>query len=105
MTFTIGSASRDLIADALGSDNPLIRFTKTLSLYDEALKQLAARDNNRPDIVLVCFPPEVRERAGNVTREISEDAKAVAKSFANRQISRQFDQLELLETVEEGPVT
>lgn len=103
MTIRIGSEGRDLIADAIRSDEPLVRFTKVLGLYDDALKQLASREINRPDIVLVCIPPEVRERAGNVTKELSDEAKAVAKSFAKRQKSRQLDLLDLLETVEEGP--
>lgn len=103
LTVTLGGEGRDVIADALAASDPFVQFRKILDLYDEGLRRLAARDANRPDIVLICVPPEVRDTIGTVSRTLSDEAKAVAKSLAVRRQSRQLDFLDLFETVEEGP--
>jgi hypothetical protein len=103
MTVQLGSENKDVLGEALLSDDPFIRFRKTLVLYSEALQRLAARESNRPDIVFICLPPSVRDLVGNVERDLTPEAKKIAKDLAKRRASSQLNLLDMLDEVEEAP--
>lgn len=103
MTITLGSDNHDVIGSALKAQDPFLRFKQVLTLYTDALERLAARETNRPQIVLICLPPEIRKSVGIIERTLGEDAKKIAKEIAERKSSQQLDLLDLLEDVDEAP--
>lgn len=86
---------------ALSEDRPFTRFQKIVDLYSVAHARLAARETNRPHVVLMCIPDEVLSNTKTVERELSNQERTRAKEIERSRISRQPDLFDALREVEE----
>jgi hypothetical protein len=78
-------------------------FQRVVDLYAENLSRLAAREHNRPDLVLVCIPAAVLSKVGSVERKTTNDERHRAKLMQRRRDERQPDLFEMLNEVEQTP--
>ena len=86
---------------ALEISDRFTRFDRVLSLYSNALRRLAARDANRPDIVIVAIPDEVLKAAQTVNRAMTDDEKRIADRIRKTKARRQLDLFDLFQEVEQ----
>lgn len=98
----LSSGKHDALARALEGD-AYVCFQRVVDLYADAHERLAARDLNRPDIVLMCIPDEVVRKASVVERVTSKEEKAKAKALRKIRASNQMDLFDILQEVEETP--
>jgi len=101
-SISLSSASNDRLADALEGD-AYSAFQRVVDLYSEAHARLAARDLNRPDIVLMCIPENVFERVGTVERKTTDDERKRAKALERTRVNSQLDLFDMLNEVEQTP--
>lgn len=78
-------------------------FQRVVDLYSDALARLAARDLNRPDIVLVCLPEEVLAKVSAVERPATSAERESAKDIRRARTGKQLDMFDLLDEVEQTP--
>lgn len=78
-------------------------FQRVVDLYSGALERLASRDQNRPDIVLMCLPDDVVGKIRLVERATTEAEKKRAKLLEQARASNQMDLFDALGEVEETP--
>jgi hypothetical protein len=78
-------------------------FQRIVDVYADAHARLAARDLNRPDIVLICIPDAVLRKVSSVERKATELERRTAKSLRRTRESRQLDLFDILEEVEQTP--
>ena len=78
-------------------------FQKVVDLYAEAHARLASRDQNRPDIVLMCIPEPVLKKVSSVERKTTEEEKKRAKLIRKSRASLQLDLFDELDEVEQTP--
>ncbi|MBL8691487.1 MAG: hypothetical protein JNL04_20435 [Rhodospirillaceae bacterium] len=78
-------------------------FQRVVDVYAEAHARLAARDLNRPDVVLMCIPEAVLEKVGTVERKTSYIERKRAKELRRLRASNQLDLFGQLDEVEETP--
>jgi hypothetical protein len=78
-------------------------FQRVVDLYAESLSRLAAREHNRPDLVLVCIPASVFSKVGSVERKSTDEERQRAKLLQRRQDERQLDLFAVLDEVEQTP--
>jgi hypothetical protein len=78
-------------------------FQRVVDLYADAHARLAARDLNRPDIVLMCIPESVFDRVGTVERKTTVDERKRAKAIERARTSSQLDLFDMLDEVEQTP--
>lgn len=76
-------------------------FQRVVDLYADAHARLAARDLNRPDIVLICIPENVFDKVGTVERRASDDERKRAKAIERARASNQLDLFDMLDEVEQ----
>lgn len=96
----------DPVADAVESalqGEAYTAFQRVVDLYAESLARLAAREHNRPDLVLVCIPGSVFSKVSSVERKTSEEERRRAKLMDRRREERQADLFEMLDEVEQTP--
>lgn len=86
---------------AITEDRPFMRFQKIVDLYSDAHSRLAAREINRPHVVLMCIPDDVLARSKTVERELSDEERDRAKEIEKSRTSRQMDLFDALQDVEE----
>lgn len=78
-------------------------FQRVVDLYADAHARLAARDLNRPDIVLMCIPDNVLDKVSSVERKATETERKRAKALSRARSSSQLDLFDLLGEVEQTP--
>lgn len=98
----LSSEKHDALAHALDGD-AYICFQRIVDLYADAHERLAARDLNRPDIVMMCIPDEVLKKVRLVERSVSKEEKARARALQKARASNQMDLFDMLREVEEIP--
>jgi len=101
-SIALTSDSHDELAHALQGD-AFDAFQRVVDLYAEAHGRLAARDLNRPDIVLVCIPYQVMGKVSQVERKATEAERKRAKSIRRSRASAQLDLFDALDEVEQTP--
>lgn len=99
-SIALSSATSDSLADALEGD-AYSAFQRVVDLYAEAHARLAARDLNRPDIVLMCIPQNVFEKVGTVERKTTDDERKRAKALERTRAKSQLDMFDMLDEVEQ----
>jgi len=90
------------LSDALHGDC-YDAFQRVVDLYSDALSRLASRDQNRPDIVLVCIPEVVLKKVSSVERKTTEAERKKAKFIRRARASQQLDLFDQLDEVEQTP--
>jgi hypothetical protein len=88
------------LASALEGDSYQC-FQRVVDLYSDAHARLAARDLNRPDIILMCIPDEVLAKVRTVERKTTDAERQRAKDLHRTRSSNQLDMFGMLEEVEE----
>lgn len=78
-------------------------FQRVVDLYADAHSRLAARDLNRPDVVLICIPDEVLTKVSSVERKATDTERQRAKEIRRTRSSSQPDFFDMLDEVEETP--
>lgn len=78
-------------------------FQRIVDVYSGAHERLAAREVNRPDVVLMCIPDEVIARLSTVERRTTEAERKRAKELERARTRSQLDLFDLLDEVEETP--
>lgn len=78
-------------------------FQGVVDIYDGAHKRLAAREVNRPDVVLMCIPKEVLAKVSVVERKTTMEERRRAKELRRARSSRQLNFFDILDEVEETP--
>ncbi len=91
----------DKLKAALAEEDPFRRFERVLSVYAESLERLAARDANRPDIVILAMPDEVLKKSHAVERNATVEEKKAAAAIKKSQSLRQLDLFDLAEEVQQ----
>lgn len=90
------------LSDALHGD-AYDAFQRVVDLYSDAHSRLASRDQNRPDIVLVCIPEAVLKKVSSVERKTTEAEKKKVKFIRRARASQQLDLFDALDEVEQTP--
>lgn len=90
------------VSDALRGD-AYDAFQRIVDLYSEAHARLASRDQNRPDIVLLCIPEAILKKVSSVERKATEAEKQRAKFIRRARASQQLDLFDELDEVEQTP--
>ncbi len=78
-------------------------FQQIVEIYSGAHERLAAREVNRPDVVLMCIPDDVLARLSTVERKTTEAERKRAKELERARTRNQLDLFDLLDEVEETP--
>jgi hypothetical protein len=89
--------SRALQGDAYGC------FQRVVDMYAGAHVRLAAREVNRPDVVLVCVPDAVLGKVSTVERKTTEAERKRVKELERARSRSQLDLFDALDEVEETP--
>jgi len=76
-------------------------FQRVVDLYADAHARLAARELNRPDIVLMCIPENVFDKVGAVERKATDDERKRAKAIERARASSQLDLFDMFDEVEQ----
>ena len=97
VTLAEGELDRILRGDGYRS------FQGIVDIYDGAHKGLAAREVNRPDIVLMCIPNEILAKVSVVERKTTMEERKRAKELQRARSSRQLNFFDILDEVEETP--
>jgi hypothetical protein len=95
MTLTDDEISRALRGDAYGG------FQRVVDLYAGAHGRLAAREVNRPDVVLLCIPDEVLAKVSSVERKTTDAERKKAKELERARERSQLGLFDFLDEVEE----
>ena len=90
------------LADALRGD-AYDAFQRVVDLYSDAHARLASRDQNRPDIVLVCIPDAILKKVSSVERKATEAEKQKAKFIRRARAGQQRELFDGLDEVEQRP--
>lgn len=101
-SIALTSDTHDELARALDGD-AYSSFQRVVDLYADAHARLAARDLNRPDIVLMCLPSSVMNKVSSVERKTTEDERQRARSLRKARGSQQYDLFDVLDEVEQTP--
>jgi hypothetical protein len=101
-TVRIDRQPRDELGEALAISDPFVRFDRVLSVYSNALEGLAARDANRPDIVIMAISNEVLKKAHTVERKATEEEKETAAAIKKAQSRKQLDLFDIIQEVEQS---
>lgn len=99
-SIALSSDTNDDLEHALQGD-AYDAFQRVVDLYADAHARLAARDLNRPDIVLMCIPENVFDKVGAVERKSTDDERKRAKVIERARSSSQLDLFDLLDEVEQ----
>ena len=91
----------DKLRAALSEDDPFSRFEQVLTIYAEALDRLAAREVNRPDIVVLAMPDEVLKKCHAVERNATAEERKAAAAIRKAQSRAQLDLFDLTEEIRE----
>lgn len=91
----------DKLAIALSERDPFRRFESVLDLYSDALDRLAARDANRPDIVILAIPDEVIKVCHSVERSATAEERKTAAAIRKRRAGAQLDLFDAFEEVDQ----
>lgn len=76
-------------------------FQSVVDAYDEGLRRLAARDVNRPDIVLICIPDAIYNKLRAVERAATEAEVNTVKAFRQANKAVQLDLFAVMDEVEQ----
>ncbi len=101
-SISLSSGTNDALSHALQGD-AYAAFQRVVDLYADAHTRLAARDLNRPDIVLMCIPETVFDKVGTVERKATDDERKRAQAIERARTSSQLDLFDMLEEVEQTP--
>lgn len=101
-SLAIDEPTSDALETALQGD-AYSAFQRVVDLYAESLARLAAREHNRPDLVLICVPTAVYSKVGMVERKSTEEERLRAKQMQRRRDERQLDMFDILDEVEQTP--
>jgi hypothetical protein len=99
-SIALSSETSDGLTDALEGD-AYGAFQRVVDLYADAHGRLAARDLNRPDIVLMCIPENVFDKVGTVERKTTDDERKRAKALERSKTRSQLDLFDMLDEVEQ----
>jgi len=91
----------DKLKAALAEDDSFRRFEKVLTTYADALDSLAARDVNRPDIVILAMPSEVLRKSHAVERKATAEENKAAAAIRKAKLSNQLDLFDLAEEIQQ----
>ena len=100
-TVRVDGDTRDELGTALAEPEPFRRFERVLNVYANALDGLAARDSNRPDIVILALPDEVLKKTHAVERKATTEEKKTAAAIKKAQARKQLDMFDLFQEVEQ----
>jgi hypothetical protein len=100
-TVRIDGEQRNELGEALAVADPFTRFDRVLGVYSNALEGLAARDANRPDIVIMAMSDDVLSKARSVERNASTEEKKAAAAIRKAQARKQLDLFDLIQEVEQ----
>lgn len=100
-TVTFSEGSTTSLERILEEGDPFKRFQKIVDLYAEAHRHMAAREVNRPDVVILALPDEVRRRSGTVERGLSSEERGRAKEIVKARRTGQMDFFDVLDEVEQ----
>jgi hypothetical protein len=95
VTLATGDVSKALHGDRYRG------FQQIVDLYSGAHERLAAREVNRPDVVLMCIPDDVLARLSTVERKTTEEERKRARELEKARTRSQLDLFDLLDEVEE----
>ncbi|MBP7705086.1 MAG: hypothetical protein KA105_07345 [Caulobacter sp.] len=98
----IDTGSENVLAAALRGD-AYSAFQRVVDVYAEAHEHLAARDQNRPDVVLMCIPPEVVDKVSAVEKKVTDEERKRAKAIRKLRGGGQLDLFDALDEVEQTP--
>jgi hypothetical protein len=96
------SENNDALGHALEGE-AYSAFQRVVDLYADAHARLAARDLNRPDIVLMCIPENVVNKVSTVERKGTESERKGAKDIRRARANNQLDLFDMLDEVEQTP--
>ena len=91
----------DDLSRALAISDRFARFDRIVSLYSGALQALAARDANRPHVVIMAIPDEVLKVAQTVDRTMTKEERGIADRIRRTKARRQLDLFDLFQEVEQ----
>ena len=91
----------DKLADQMTSPQRFERFQEIVNIFGEALSQLAKRDANRPDVVLMCLPRSISLKARSVDRQVSPRERKIARQIEKQQVTRQLLLFDMSDEIEE----
>lgn len=100
-TVRLDEGKADKLRASLAENDPFIRFEQIVNTYADALDQLAARDVNRPDIVIIAIPTEVFKKSHSVQRNATAEEKKAAAAIRKTQPRNQLDLFDLAEEVQQ----
>ena len=78
-------------------------FQRIVDIYSGAHQRLAAREVNRPDVVLMCIPDQILGKVSVVERKTTTRERRRAKELERARSSRQLNFFDILDEVEETP--
>ena len=100
-TVRLDGENRDELGEALAISDPFVRFERVLDVYSNALEGLAARDANRPDLVIIAISDDVYKKCHAVERKASAEEKKTAAAIKKAQSRKQLDLFDLIQEVEQ----
>lgn len=100
-TVRLDGEIRDELGVALDTSEPMERFKNVLRVYSNALDGLAARDSNRPDLVIIAISDDTFEKCHSVERKSTAEERKTAAQLKKSLALRQPDLFDLLREVEE----
>jgi len=100
-TISINTAPQHELDHALSIANPFKSFDRVLDLFSSALESLAARDSNRPDIVIMAIPDNVLKTVRTVERTVTAEEKEIAKRIQKRENTGQLDFFDLFDSIDQ----
>ena len=98
----LSSNNNDDLMRALEGDS-YIAFQRVVDLYADAHARLAARDLNRPDIVLMCIPDDIVSKIHSVERKTTRQERLRANVLQRARMSNQLDLFDMLDEIEQPP--
>ncbi|WP_421950794.1 hypothetical protein [Pelagibacterium sp.] len=101
-TVRLDGETRDELGEALAISDPFDRFERVLNVYSNALEGLAARDANRPDLVIMAISDDVYKKCHSVERKASAEEKKTAAAIRKAQARKQLDLFDLIQEVEQS---
>lgn len=100
-TIRLDEPKANKLKTALAENDAFRRFEQVLSAYADALDQLANREVNRPDIVVIAIPDEVLKKSHAVERNPTAEEKKAASAIRRSQSTKQMDLFDLVEEVQQ----
>lgn len=97
----ISESRLEKLSEQMTGSDRFQRFQEVVDIFDSALSQLAKRDSNKPDVVMICLPQSISLRARTVDRQLSVAEKKIAQKMEEQRSNRQLSLFNLADEIEE----